>query len=629
MSGGLCPGCGASGTVSFEIGEKPERSRALQRWLLAGAIYLAVSAAVLVFVGHHLIRSVAHRADIQYWSKTYAPHVGPVARLDELKGNGRIYLVQMGEHKAPYSLDDFVQQLHSKYGLDVQVLPAMAVDKSAWDSERKQYAAELLNGQIEREHPDLAADPNSYLIGFTDGDMYSVLNGWKYTRTQRYESRFAVISTNEEMRWYNWARAKGDDDAIVQRFEARVRRILLKDVAVLYWRLPLNNDPTSVIFNRLDPGIPAEDIYESDLDPARTPSGEYQGNSGIFLVYSTKDGIKPLPGALVQECQECSGKKANLPGQDESMEVFEVYLNSGLLIDRHTDFNLPDTVPIQFQRATRDGWSGSNPFGTSGTDSYDEFLSSANNVRISVVHADSNRDNLLRVPLWLPALPLVKYVDTDYSGKYYEMRWRSAPFEHYDLKRYDGEVKTYLPCNSPTEMCYLTGIRNAQGQELKFERDSSRRLLRLTSPNGSGLRLSYGPSNHITEIDDSRGRVVRYGYDEQNRLISVTYPSGEVFHYEYDATQHLLTFSVAPDAQTAPRLVLRNEYTNGKIIRQTLGNGAAYNYSYTLANDGSVNGASVRAPDGRIFNIDIGDDYSTVREQTPQPTAQEGPQVPR
>jgi len=51
-----------------------------------------------------------------------------------------------------------------------------------------------------------------------------------------------------------------------------VRRILLKDVAMLYWRLPLNNDPTSVIFNHLDPGILAEDIYESDLDPARTPS---------------------------------------------------------------------------------------------------------------------------------------------------------------------------------------------------------------------------------------------------------------------------------------------------------------------------------------------------------------------
>ena len=403
-----------------------------------------------------------------------------------------------------------------------------------------------------------------------------------------------------------------------------MRRILLKDVAMLYWRLPLNNDPTSVIFNHLDPGILAEDIYESDLDPARTPSGEYQGNSGIFLVYSAKDGIKPMPGVLVQDCQECSGKKTDLLYQDESLEVFEVYLSSGLLIDRHTDFNLPDTVPIQFQRATRDGWSGSNPFGISGTDNYDEFLQSADNLNISVVHADSTQEGLVRVPAWLPILKLVKFVDTDYSGKYYEMRWQSSPFEHYDLKRYDGEVKTYLPCNSPKEMSYLTGIRNAQGQTLKFERDAARRLIHLTSANGSWLRLSYGPNNHITEIDDSRGRTVRYGYDGGNRLTTVTYPSGEVFHYEYDGTQHLLTFSVAPDAKSAPRLMLRNEYTNGRITKQILGNGDSYTYNYTLAEDGSISAVGVQTPDGRVFNIDVSEGSSTVRVQAPQSLSQEG-----
>jgi YD repeat-containing protein len=136
--------------------------------------------------------------------------------------------------------------------------------------------------------------------------------------------------------------------------------------------------------------------------------------------------------------------------------------------------------------------------------------------------------------------------------------------------------------------------------------------------------LNYGPSDHIVEISDSRGRTVRYGYDERNRLISVTYPSGEVFHYEYDNTQHLLTFSVSPDAKTAPLVLLRNEYESGRIAKQTFADGATYTYNYNLANDGSVNAARVRTPDGRIFNIDVGGDYSTVREQNPQPIVQEG-----
>jgi len=566
----------------------------------------------------------AHPSTGQTLKRTVAArHDGPVARIDVLKGNGRIYLVQMGDHKAPYALDNFEQWLRSKYSLDVQVLPAMAIDQSAWDSERKQYVAELLYAQIKREHPDLAANPNVYLIGFTDADMYSVNLKWRSSFTQRDLQRAAIISA-DGMQDNLVQRLIEDASAANRHFQARLRRILLKDVAVLYWHLPLNNDPTSLLHQTLDPDLPVEDIYESDLDPARTASGEYLSNPSIAFSYSTKDGIKPMPGATIREC-DCD----NIPVLDESMELFEVSLGTGLLIDKHTDFSLPDSVPIQFQRVTRDGWSGSNPFGISGTDNYDEYLWSKNNIQISVIYADGGRTELVRVPRWLPIVSLVKYVDADYSGKYYKMRWRSSPFEHYDLKRYDGEVKTYLPCNSTKIMCYLTGYRNAQGQELKFERDGSRKLTRLTSPNNSWLRLSYGPSGHIAEIDDSRGRAVRYGYDRQNRLISVTYPSGEVFHYEYDGTQHLLTFSVAPDAKTAPRLLLSNEYENGRIAKQTFADGATYLYNYTSASDGSISAASVHTPDGKIFNINLGYGYASVREQDAQTSNPGGQPVSR
>ena len=58
-------------------------------------------------------------------------HIGPVARLDELKGNGRVYLVQVGEHKDPYSLEDLAQWLRTKYALDVRILP-----RSRWTSQQ-------------------------------------------------------------------------------------------------------------------------------------------------------------------------------------------------------------------------------------------------------------------------------------------------------------------------------------------------------------------------------------------------------------------------------------------------------------------------------------------------------------
>jgi YD repeat-containing protein len=217
-------------------------------------------------------------------------------------------------------------------------------------------------------------------------------------------------------------------------------------------------------------------------------------------------------------------------------------------------------------------------------------------------------------------LPFVKYVDagTDRSGDLLELRWRGSPFEHFDLKWFNGNVETYLPCDSKT-FCYLTGYHNTQGEELVFERDDRRRLIRLTSPNKSWLRLSYGEADRVAAINDSCGRTVVYGYDELGRLASVTYPSGEVLHYEYDSTQHLLTFSVAPDAKTAPRLLLRNDYEHGRLVKQTFADGKAYTFSYYPPGDGSVDTVIVRTPGEKMFAVnDVSEGDSTVRERDAQ-----------
>jgi len=556
-------------------------------WLLMLGPLLAAGLVLVAWVTLWRVRMMAVRG-----AAIATTHVGPVADRASLKGTGRLYVVQIGEHKAAYSVEDLAAWLRVKYGLDVQVLPSVEPDRSTWNASRKQYVAELLFAQLKRDHPEVAGDPNAYIIGFTDAGMYSVRNDWDYSFTQRDMQRMAVISAQRMGdQWLDRWRYPG---LATEHLQARLRRILLKDVAILYWHLPLNNDPSSVLRDTLDPDVPTEDIFESDLEPARTQWGQSLGEPCVFFSYTAADGMKPLPGDLIRSCSDTS-----LPVHEEGRELFELDLRLGLLIVKHTDFELPDAIPIEFQRATQQGWSGTNPFGASGSDNYDQYLSSDDNVTIRVIHNDGGRDELVRQPRWLPYLPMVKYVDTG-SGRFFEMTWHGTPFEHYDLKRYDGAVETYLPCEGQV-FCYLTGYRDAQGLALLFRRDEFRRLVQLTSPNQSWLRLTYGPANHIAEIDDSRGRDVRYGYDGRNRLTSVSYPSGEALHYEYDDQQHLLAVSVSPDATTAPKLLLRNEYMNGRVVRQTLANGEVYAYGYDSAGRDSVRAAVVRAPGGRIF----------------------------
>lgn len=554
---------------------------------------------------------------------SYPKHAGPVAQLSQLRGNGTVYIVQMGDHTRPYSLVDFAEWLRGKYAIDVQILPDMAIDSSAWDAKRRQFVAEQLYAQIKQHHADLAANPNAYLIGFTDGDMYSVNNLWSSTFTQRDHLRAAIISS-DGMGDTSWQSTHLAAAAASERFRERMRRILLKDVAVLYWHLPLNDDPSSVLHDPLDPDLPADDIYESDLDPALGAKGERVYDPCVYFTYSEKQGFAPLPGPVVRACSDIEN-----PIEDESVEVVEVYLRYGLLIDKHTDIYLPDTIPIEFQRAIRDGNYGRRPFGVSGSDYYDEVLGSADNIHVFEESGDGTHVNMIRVPEWLPILPLVKYVGGEKTlawvpgargGSYrtvwqYQLAWHALPYEQYDLQRFNGEVKTFLPCGeAPGLDCMLVDYHDSQGRELKIDRDSLRRLTRVTSPNGSWVGVATDNDRRILAIDDSRGRTVLYSYDAAHNLAGVTYPSGQIYQYTYDDTQHILSVAVSADAHSEPRIVLRNEYQDKMLTKMTLPDGVQYTFDYDSTNRVMVHHATIRAPDGRTFKVDIGDPWATVHE---------------
>jgi hypothetical protein len=143
---------------------------------------------MVLLAGGTLQRAVYNR------SYSHAPvlHHGGVARSDQFHGSGRIYLLQLGPHTAPYTVQDLAEWLRDKYSLDTQILQATALDPAAWDSSRHLYISELLCAQIKREHPALALDRNSWLIGFTDAGMYSATQKWDSTFSKRDQHRAAI-----------------------------------------------------------------------------------------------------------------------------------------------------------------------------------------------------------------------------------------------------------------------------------------------------------------------------------------------------------------------------------------------------------------------------------------------------
>jgi YD repeat-containing protein len=524
-------------------------------------------------------------------------HQGPVAQLSDLHGHGTIYLVQLTPHSAAYSVANLALWLHTRYGLDVRTLPPEPLPKSAWNPWRRQYVAELLFTEIKREHPALAANPDAVLIGVTDADLYPVSQHGSSTFTQRDGDRSAVLSSatlQDSRRWWETPAQRRASD---QHLQARMRRVLLKDVALLYWHLPVNNDPSSLLHQPQDPDLPTADIYASDLDPAQSYWGQFEGEPCLFFQYSAKTGLHILPGRLIRTCSEIP-----TPQKDSSTELFQVNLRFGNMVDRRTDLWVPGSMPITFERALSPGWRGDNPFGATGSDSYDAFLESRDNVYITAMADDGRELQLVRDPIWLSYLSLVKYVDTEYSGSYYAMRWQTLPYPHYDLRRYDGHVESYLPCDS-TQSCSLNSVREADGRALTFQRDRGRHLLEVTSSDGSWVKLQYGPRFRIEQVSDNHGQTVSYGYNERNQLISVTYPSGETLLFSYDEANQLKTFSASPDGKTAPQLLLKSDYQNGFLKQQVLADRTRYIYTYGPVDDRRTRTVTVATSNGKTYTM--------------------------
>lgn len=221
----------------------------------------------------------------------------------------------------------------------------------------------------------------------------------------------------------------------------------------------------------------------------------------------------------------------------------------------------------------------------------------------------------MRDPIWLSWLSLTKYVDTDYSGRFYEMRWRTSPYPHYDLRRYDGQTASFLPCLTPTPTyCYLNGVKDTDGEELRFQRGANRRLLQLTSSDGAWLKVRYGAEPRIEQLEDSRGQTVRYGYNDRNQVTSVTYSSGETLAFDYDDANELTAFGASSDNKTKPKVLLRCEYEHGLIRSQTLADGSRYVYSYGPVDDWQTRSATVEIPDGSVYAIRRYGDSSLVWE---------------
>ena len=157
------------------------------------------------------------------------------------RGKEKLYFVPLSNFSAA-SLTKLVNDCKQKTGIEVIVMQPVPFSLATVDKRRQQVIAEEAINLMKLRYPNLASDPNAVVIGVTDEDLYIRGEDWQWAFGYRMQGRFAVVSS-ARMNPANLGGAANDGLT-----ESRLRKMVLKNIGVLYYLLPLNHDPRSVLY---------------------------------------------------------------------------------------------------------------------------------------------------------------------------------------------------------------------------------------------------------------------------------------------------------------------------------------------------------------------------------------------
>jgi hypothetical protein len=181
-----------------------------------------------------------HRLRVPTGLASRAPE-GRAAIVPDHPAGRKVYLAPLGGISAA-ELQDLADFYAVRYDLDVGILPPAPIPAGLEDPARSQVAAEDVIALLPSIYPE-AADPNSVVIGVLPMDMYvRGIPDWRWAFGNRADGHLAVVSTAR-------MHAKGFFGASIAA--SRLRKMVTRDIGVLYFGLPLSNDAHSVLYSEI------------------------------------------------------------------------------------------------------------------------------------------------------------------------------------------------------------------------------------------------------------------------------------------------------------------------------------------------------------------------------------------
>jgi len=523
------------------------------------------------------------------------PEPAKPAPINELKGQGAVYFVPLDKRQNVLS-PALISYYREKYGLELRVLAPVPLPLWTKDESRHQLVAEELVEAIKRAYPQLAANPDAVMIGVTDEDMYISQMNWSYAFGWRQEERFAIVSTARMDPAFDKAPA---DPAMMA---ARARKMLTKEIGLLYYRLQPSQDYASALYDSIGGVEDLDDMGEDYLtsDTLVRAERRLQDGDPCFTIrhYDLSAKSRPDSGILTG----CSGTEKQL-----NLEIMEVDLRYGLFLDRRTEFYALGPIPLQFTRVLRMQDSRARAFGIGGNHTLNIFP--VGNrwpfTWIDLIMADGGRVHYKRsnwgFGYWDANYSSADAGDSEFSGSKISWNWPGWKLAEPSGRTY------YFPDAGPLqrpEQTALLAIEDGYGDRLNLPRDPAGNLIRARSSGGREpdreLDFKYDQQNRITQVGERGGPHTDYSYDAAGRLVRVIDPRGQTTNYAYDAKNRMI--AVMQDGKP----ILSNEYDAAdRVVRQTLLGGRTYTFKYSVNRAGQVTAIDVVDSAGITWQISM------------------------
>jgi predicted Zn-dependent protease len=169
----------------------------------------------------------------------FTPKYEPLDK-NALRRQGIVYLVPF----VGFSLaaaESLATHYRREYQIPVEVRDPIPVPASAYDVRRNQLRSSVLLASLASNYPP--GFSRTVVIGLTERDMYSPALSWRYSFSSREGDRFGVVSTARmDYGCLGLIRAGSEQQ------HARLRKMVGKDVGVLYFRLAQSNNPGSMMY---------------------------------------------------------------------------------------------------------------------------------------------------------------------------------------------------------------------------------------------------------------------------------------------------------------------------------------------------------------------------------------------